>query len=92
MEIGFCQWCPAPEQEAMGTNQHTEAPSEHQAALLVCVGDRALAQTGQRLRNLLLGDIRSHMDKVLGTLLWESLLGEGLEQRNTEVSANLSQP
>ena len=33
---------------------------------------------------------RSHMDVVLGTLLWVSLLGQGLEQRDPEGPANFN--
>jgi len=37
-----------------------------------------------------LGISQSHLDVALGTLLWVSLLGQGLEQRDPEGPASLS--
>jgi len=49
-----------------------------------------LAQAAQGLWSLLLGDLQSCLGMVLGTLLRESLLEQGLDQTDPEVPANLS--
>jgi len=59
-----------------------------------CVGDGALAQVAQRAGESGVSSLeifKSHLDVVLGSLLWVSLLEQGLEQMDSEVPANLSQ-
>lgn len=46
MESGSFQWCAAPGQEAMDTQ---EIPSKHQETLLYCAHDRALRQVSSEL-------------------------------------------
>jgi len=55
-----------------------EVPSEHQKALLCYAGVRALAQAAWRGWGVCsLNTFGSHLDTVLGTLLWVSLLEQG---------------
>ena len=63
--------------------------TDYHKALLCCVSDRVLAQAAQRLWGLL-GDLQEPPDAVLGTLLWVSLLEQGLEQVTPEVPSNLN--
>lgn len=42
------------------------------------------------LWNLLCGDLQKLQDVVLGTLLWVSLLEQGLEEMDTEVPSSFS--
>jgi len=63
MELDSFQQCPVPGREAQTGAQ--VVPSEQQATLLCCTGDRALAQAAQRLWGL-------HLAVGLGTLLWVS--------------------
>ena len=52
-------------------------------ALLCCVSDGALAQVAQRgCRVSSLEIFRSHLNIMLGTVLWMSLLEQGLDQVN----------
>ena len=54
-------------------------------------GDGELAQAAQRGCEVsFMGISKSRLDVVLGTLLWVSLLEQGLGPMNTEVPANLS--
>jgi len=58
MEQCFFKWCPVVESEAKVQTTTQEVPSEHQEALLCCVGDES---TGclERLAVFLLGDIEA---------------------------------
>lgn len=56
MEIGFVSDVQHQSKRQWAQTSTQEAPSEHQAALLGCVGNRALAQTAQRLWSLHLRD------------------------------------
>lgn len=49
-----------------------EAPSDHQAALKLCAGDRALDMLPREAWSLLLGDLQTLPRH--GTLFWVSLL------------------
>ena len=76
----------------MGTNWHTGAPTEHQehsCAVQVTEQQHGLPR-GCGVSSL--GISSSHLDVALGTLLWVSLLGQGLEQRDPEGPAHLSHP
>ena len=52
--------------------------------------DGALAQAAQRLWVSSLGIFRSCLDVALSTLLWVSLLEQGLGQRPPEIPSHLS--
>lgn len=83
-ETGFCQWCPVPEQDWAQTGTQ-EFPSDHQEALLYCVGDGALVQTVHRACGALSLEIfKRCFDKILVTLLWVSVLMQGLGQMDPE--------
>ena len=58
LEPGSFQWCPEKEPRDLAQTGAEEVPSEHQAALLCCAGDRALAQAVQRLCSLFLEDLQ----------------------------------
>lgn len=64
----------------------------HHKAQLCCAGDRAVAQAAQSLWALLLGDLQTPAGRGLGTLLWVSLLGQGLGQMEAEGPVNISHP
>ena len=62
-----------------------EFPSDHQEALLYCVGDGALVQMVHRAcRALSLEIFKRCFDKILVTLLWVSVLVQGLGQMDPE--------
>ena len=92
MEPGSLQWCPVSGQEAMGTNWHTGAPTEHQEHSCAV---QVTEQQHRLSRDCGVSSLRissSCLDVALGTLLWVALLEQGLEQAGHEVPVNLSQP
>lgn len=71
----FSHWCPGPVQEEQtGTR---EAPSGHREALNYSVGDEALARLAQKVCGV--SSLEVCLDVGLGTLLWMSLLEQGLK-------------
>jgi len=79
-----------PSAKTRGTRTQ-EVPSEHQEALLCCADDGALARVAQRGCGVSSLEIsRRHLNVGLGTLLWGSLLEQGLGQMDTEGTASLS--
>lgn len=63
--------------------------SEHLETLLCCIDDKALAQAAQRGCGVSSLEIsKSCLDMSLGTLLWVSLRGQGLDQVEPEVPYN----
>lgn len=78
MEPSSCHMCPVPGPETLGTKWSTGGsiwPSDSTSELVTEHWQRLAAQRGCAISSL---DIfKSHVDVVLGTLLWESLLGRG---------------
>ena len=65
--------------------------SKLKEALFCYAGDGALAHFAQRGCGVsFLGDLQKPPGLVLGTLLWVSLLEQGLDQMDPEVPSNLS--
>ena len=74
----------------MCTTRSTAVPSARQAALLCCVVPEPWHRLPRGCGVFSLGISQSRLDMALGTLLWVSLLGQGLEQRDPEGPASLS--
>jgi len=89
---GSSLWGPVLGQEAMGTNWHTGAPSEHQehsCAVQVTEQQHGLPR-GCGVSSL--GISSSCLDVALGTLLWVALLEQGLGLRDPEGPVSLIHP
>ena len=75
---------------ARGTNQHTGGSLWTPGAQLCCAVTEHWHRLPRGCGVSSLGISQSLLDVTLGTLLWVSLLGQGLQQRDPESPASLS--